>query len=86
MSGRRGARQREAWKTFSVDVTEVRGSNSIRAAVWLASVTGVDGTRYAPTLVWEGEVAQRQPGEHLSPEAAAGYAADALDAAYPGLF
>lgn len=83
---RRRRAEREAWKTFTVTVREVRGSAGIYAAVRLSSVTGVPGTPHNPLTVWEGVVAHREPGESMSPEQAARYARAALGEAYPPLF
>lgn len=76
----------EPWKTFTVTVREVRGDAHVYATVRLSSVTGRAGAPYRPVTVWEGVVATREPGDHLSPEHAARLAQNALAAAYPPLF
>lgn len=78
--------RREAWKTFTVRVTEVRGQQQVYASVELSHVSGVDHRPYRPVTVWEGVVAIRDPGEHLEADEAAEMAASALRRAYPGLF
>lgn len=83
--GSRRRARREAWKTFEVVVTEVRGSSELSGAVYLSHVTGIDGTPYLPRLVWRGVLAHREPHETLSPEQAAALAQEALRQAYPGL-
>lgn len=85
MSGRRSSR-REAWKTFTVRVVEVRGASALTATVGLTSVQGVDGAPYREHIVWQGIVSRREAGQHLSPEEAAELAVTALRSAYPGLF
>lgn len=84
MTARRA--QREAWKTFTVAVREVRGHNAIEATVSLSDVAGVDGRPYQPRYLWAGIISHREPGETLSPEEAAELAARALGLAFPGLF
>lgn len=78
--------QREAWKTFTVAVREVRGDARIRATVTLSDVTGKPGTQFVSRTVWSGVVATREPGESMTVEEAAELGAHALRLAYPGLF
>lgn len=83
---RRSRSRREAWKTFTVRVVEVRGVSALRASVGLTSVQGTDGAPYREHIVWQGVIGRREPGGHLSPEEAAELAVAALRNAYPGLF
>lgn len=76
----------EPWKTFTVSVRETRGDSRVYAVVALSSVTGRVGPLPERRIVWEGWLGHRLPGEHLTPEVAAEYAARALEEAYPGLF
>lgn len=81
------AGRREAWKTFEVRVTEVRGMSPIRASVRLVALGHVTTpAQYRPRVVWEGIVGHRIDGQSMSEEEAAEHAAQALRAAYPGLF
>lgn len=80
------ARQRDAWKTFTVRVREVRGSAQIEATVSLSSVAGVDNRPFGEKYVWAGIVSRREPGHTLSPEEAAELAVVAIRNGFPGLF
>ena len=78
--------RREAWKTFTVRITEVRGQAQITALVSLSDVAGVDGRPYQERPIWSGIVSRRAPGQSITPEEGAELAAHALRSAYPGLF
>lgn len=80
------AKRREAWKTFTVRVREVRGVANIEATVSLSDVQGVDGRPFGERYVWAGTVSRREPGHSLTPEEAAELAVVAIRNGYPGLF